>query len=153
ITYLDTHFNRPPLVENIGAEIERQLPGHILLRAGYVGTLAHRLYATYNLDTLPLKYLSLGSLLTQNINSTQARAAGIPIPYPGFNGTVARALTPYPQYTSVTDLEAQIANQSYNSLQINVQRHFGNLTFLSNVTIAKYLTMSDNPAFMSSTAT
>src|SRR5439155_10134447 len=88
ITYLDTHFNRPPLVENIGAEIERQLPGHILLRAGYVGTLAHRLYATYNLDTLPLKYLSLGSLLTQNINSTQARAAGIPIPYPGFNGTV-----------------------------------------------------------------
>src|SRR5207237_9961475 len=99
------------------------------------------------------KYLSLGSLLTQNINSTQARAAGIPIPYPGFNGTVARALTPYPQYTSVTDLEAQIANQSYNSLQINVQRHFGSLTFLDTVTIAKYLTMSDNPGFMASSAT
>lgn len=115
-----------------------------------MGTLAHRLYATYNLNALPLKYLSLGSLLTQSINSTEARAAGIPIPYPGFNGTVARALTPYPQYTSVTNLEAQIANQSYNSLQINVQRHFGSLTFLINATIAKYLTVSDNPGFMAS---
>jgi hypothetical protein len=58
---------------------------------------------------------------------------------------VAQALTPYPQYTAITNLEAQIGNSSYNSLQINVQRHFGSWTFLGNATIAKYLTMSDNP--------
>jgi len=51
------------------------------------------------------------------------------------------------------NLEAQIGNSSYNSLQINVQRHFGSLTFLANATIAKYLTMSDNPGNMNSLAT
>lgn len=145
ISYLDPRFNRPPLVENIGAEVERELLGHTIVRVAYVGTMGHRIYAAYNLNQLPLKYLSLGSLLNQNINSTQAQAAGIAVPYPGFNGTVAQALTPYPQYTAVTNLEAQIGNSSYNSLQINVQRHFGSLTFLANATIAKYLTMSDNP--------
>jgi hypothetical protein len=147
INYLDAHDKRPPLVENLGAELERELPGHVLFRAAYVGTLAHRVYAGYNFDQLPLKHLSYGSLLNQNINSAAAKAAGIPVPYSGYNSTVARALTPYPQFTSVTDLEAQAGNTSYNSLQINVQRHFGSLTFLGNVTLAKHLTMSDSAGF------
>jgi hypothetical protein len=115
IGYFDPRENRPPLVENIGAEIERELPGHIVARVGYVGTLAHRLYAGYNLDQLPLNYLSLGSLLLQPANSPAAVAAGIPVPYAGYNGTVARALTPYPQYTSVSDIEPQNANSSYTT--------------------------------------
>jgi hypothetical protein len=145
ISYVDPKFTRPPLVENIGAEIERQLPWHIVGRVAYVGTMAHRLYASYDLNQIPLSDLSLGSLLNQSVTSTQAVAAGITVPYPGFTGTVAQALRPYPQYTAVTNMEAQIANSSYNSMQINLQRHFGSLTFLVNATIAKYLTMSDNP--------
>ena len=152
ISYVDPHFNRPPLVENIGAEIERELPWHIITRVGYVGTLGHREYANYNLNVIQLKYLSLGSLLNQSVTSSQAQAAGIAVPYPGFTGNVAQALKPYPQYATVTDLEPQIGNSSYNSLQVNVQRHFGTLTFLGNFTASKYLTMSDNPGFNASVA-
>src|SRR5439155_25053735 len=131
--------NRPPMVENFGAEIERELPSHIAFRIGYVGTMTHRFYGAYNMDALPLKYLGLGSLLTNSINSPEAVAAGIKVPYPGFTGTVAQALTPYPQYTSVANLAAQTGNATYNSLQINVQPHFGSLTFLGNITLSKFL--------------
>jgi hypothetical protein len=141
------------MVENIGAELEREIPGRIIIRAAYVGTMGHREYASYNLNALPLQYIGLGTLLNQNIKSAAAISAGIASPYPAFSGTVAQALTPYPQYTAVTNLEAQIGNSSYNSLQINVQRHFGTLTFLANATISKYLTMSDNPGNGNSIAT
>jgi hypothetical protein len=97
------------------------------------------------MDLIPLKDLSYGSLLNQNINSAAAQAAGIPRPYAGFNSSVAQALRPYPQYTSVSDYAAELGNQSYNSFQLNVQRHFGDLTFLANVTAAKNLSNADNP--------
>ncbi len=42
---------------------------------------------------------------------------GIPLPYPGFTGTVQQALRPYPQYTSVSYLNAFRGKTRYNSLQ------------------------------------
>src|SRR4029077_17494763 len=83
--------NRPPMMINVGAEIERELPGQTLLRLAYVGSMAHRMYATYNLNQYPLSYFSLGQLLNANINSPQAAAAGFTPPYPGFNGSVAQS--------------------------------------------------------------
>ncbi len=145
ITYLNPGDNRPPLVENIGAELERELPGRISLRAAYVGTMSHRMYATYNMNTMPLADLSLGSVLNQNITSAAAKAANIPLPYAGFNSSVAQALRPYPQYTAINALYAQIGNANYNSLQINLQRHFGSLTMLGAFTAAKFLSSSDSP--------
>lgn len=145
ISYVDPKFIRPPQVENVGAEIEQQLPWHIVGRVAYVGTLAHRLYASYDMNQIPLSALSMGSLLNQSATSPQAVAAGVTLPYPGFGGTVAQALQPYPQYTAITNMEAQIGDSSYNSMQINVQRHFGELTFLTAATFAKWLTTTDNP--------
>jgi hypothetical protein len=153
ITYVDPHNNRPPLVENLGAEIERELPGRVIFRVGYVGTLAHRLPASYNLNVIPIQDLALGNLLNQNITSAAATAAKIPLPYAGFNSSVAQALRPYPQYTSVTDQFAQIGNSSYNSLQINVQRHFGSLTMLAAFTAAKFLSSSDSAGQNQATVT
>ena len=147
VNYLDQHDNRPPMVENIGAEIERELPGHIGLRVAYVGTFGHRETGSYPMDELPLKYLSLGNLLNLPYNSAQAVAAGITSPYPGFSGTVAQALRPYPQYSGITDFLAQAANSDYNALQVNVQRHFGGLTFLGDFTWSQFLTESDDPGF------
>jgi len=55
-------------------------------------------------------------------------------------------LRPYPQYTGVSDIGGQLANADFNSLQINVQRHFGSsLTFLGNVTLAKMMDMASFP--------
>jgi hypothetical protein len=139
IGYIDRHDNRPELVENIGAELARELPGHVSLRIGYVGTMGHRLESNYNMNVLPLADFALGNLLTQNINSPAAQAAGIRVPYAGFNKSVAQALLPYPQYLSVTNVAGQWGNSSYNALQINVQRQFGSLAFLANFTTSKEL--------------
>jgi hypothetical protein len=37
-----------------------------------------------------------------------------------------------------------MGNTNYQSFQINVQRHFGSLTFLANATLAKLLNLSAN---------
>lgn len=139
--YIDRSENRPPMAENIGFELERELPKQFLVRIAYVGTMAHRLPLNgTNINTLPLQYINLGNLLFANINSPQAKAAGIPLPYPGFNGSVAQALKPYPQYSSVGVLSDQWGNSAYNAMQLNVQRHFGNtLTMLANYTVSKWL--------------
>lgn len=141
IEYLDHSQNRPPMAENIGIETERQLPSRFVLRAGYVGTLVHRLPLNGpNLDVLPLADLTYGNLLYDNVNFPQAIAAGISAPYPGFKGSVSQALAPYPQYASVSKLADQWGSSSYNALQLNVQRHFGAFTMLANYTISKWLT-------------
>jgi hypothetical protein len=139
ITYIDRNDNRPEMAQNIGGELARELPGKISLRVGYVGTMVHRLEANYSLNAIPLSALQYGSLLTQSITSPAAQAAGIPLPYPGFKGSVAQALRPYPQYLGVTNKAAQIGNSTYHALQVNIQRQFGSLVFLSNFTLSKCL--------------
>ena len=139
--WVDHSQNRPPMGENIGVQIERELPKQFVLNIGYVGTLAHRLPLNGpNLNAIPISDISLGNLLFDNINSPQAIAAGIQSPYPGFNGSVAHALAAYPQYSSVSKLSDQWGNSAYNALQVNVQKHFGSLTMLANYTFSKWLT-------------
>jgi hypothetical protein len=132
--------NRPQRIQNVSFEVSRELPGQIAFKATYIGTFAHGLVLAdpYDLNAPPLSALSLGNLLTQNINSPAARAAGIPIPYPGFNSSVVQALRPYPQYQRIVCGNCQVGYSSYNSAQFNFQKRFGSgLTFLANYTISK----------------
>lgn len=149
ILWVNRSQNRPPMALNLGFEIERQLPYRWDIRAGYVGTLAHRLpLQGPNLNALPVSDLGLGNLLYSNINSPEARAAGIPIPYAGFNSSVAQALAAYPQYASVQNQEDQWGNSDYHALQINLQRHFGDLTMLANYTFSKWLSDGDYQGYL-----
>jgi len=111
------------------------------VRASYVGTLVHRLPLNGpNQNALPLNYIHYGNLLFENIYSPAAQAAGIAVPYPGFNGSVSQALAPYPQYSQISTLSDQWGYNNYQAFQLNVQRHFGALTMLANYTISKWLT-------------
>jgi hypothetical protein len=84
---------RPPYFQNWNFDLQREVAGHILLDAAYVGVKGTRLGTDLiNLNQVNSSYLSLGSLLTQSITSPQAVAAGIPVPYPRFTGSVAQAL-------------------------------------------------------------
>ena len=132
--------NKPFRIVNTSFEIGRELPGQVSLKVTYIGTFGHGLVVAspYDLNAPPLSALSLGNLLTEDINSPAARAAGIPIPYAGFTGPVAQALRPYPQYRSIQCTQCQVGNSLYNGVQINAQKRFGQgLTFLANYTIAK----------------
>ena len=53
-------------------------------------------------DQVNPKYLSLGSLLTDSITDPAVVTAGFTPPYPGFTGSLAQALRPFPQYTGVS---------------------------------------------------
>ena len=63
-----------------------------------------------------------GDLLFSNLSSQPQ--LGIPLPYPGFKGTVQQALRPYPQYTGITLLNSFRGKTRYNSLQTTLERHF-----------------------------
>jgi hypothetical protein len=95
---------------------------------------------------MPLQDLSLGTLLSANINSPAARAAGIPIPYPGFNGTVQQALRPYPQYLNIVRANAMVADDLYHSALITAQKRLAQgMHFLVSYTISKEVA-NDGPA-------
>src|SRR5262249_2136534 len=111
-------------------------------RARYGGKFTHGVPTNdlVDLNQLPLRYLPLGQLLSANINSPQVRAANIPIPYPGFNGSVAQALRPFPQYLNISNILAFDKTIQWNAGIFELQKHWGGgLTFLVNYTISKQL--------------
>lgn len=132
----------PGRCQGLDAGVERELPGKMALRADYVANLCHGLATgyIYQLNQLSVADLSYGSLLTQSVTSPQAVAAGIPLPYPGFTGSVAQALRPYPQYQNVYQLGSSAGFLEYNSMQVNLQKRVGTgLTFLVAYTLSKQI--------------
>jgi hypothetical protein len=131
---------RPPMSQNLGLTLQRELPGGMLLEASYVGKLTDRIAQNVNINSLNPKYLSLGFLLDEDINSPQAIAAGYTSPYPGFTGTVQDALLPYPQYPGGVTFHQDTQNAFYHSLETKLQKHFGHgLSFLVGYTFSKEL--------------
>ena len=89
---------RPPYFQNWSFTVEREIASRINLEVTYLGTKGTRLGSgLIHLNELNPSLLSLGSLLTRSVTSPEAVAAGIRPPYPGFTGSVAQALRPYPQ--------------------------------------------------------
>jgi hypothetical protein len=100
------------------------------VRAAYVGTKGTHIFAQeYQHNQVDPSMLSLGrALLTANINSPEARAAGFREPFAGFadlwgaRATVAQALRPFPQYNNVVEGVAAYGNSIYHSFQLYVQK-------------------------------
>ena len=63
-------------------------------------------------------------VLQSNINSPLAQAAGIPSPYPGFNGNVAQALRKYPQYQNIDWRGVPTGESQYHALEVVLERRF-----------------------------
>jgi hypothetical protein len=120
-------------------EIEQKLPWSMNIDAAYVGNHGEHIASNLeNIDQTPAGYLSLGSLLNEQIDSPDAIAAGIPSPYPGFSGTVSQALRPYPQFASVNEGIDPIGNARYDSLQMKMEKRTSNgLAFLVSYTLSK----------------
>jgi hypothetical protein len=101
-------------------------------------------------------YLTLGNDLTMNIsclgNGTcpNAVAAGVKLPYPAFNGTVAQALRPFPQYGNFNQEDNSFTpdrtgNSTYHALQASVNKRFAQgLSFLVAYTVSKNITDADS---------
>ena len=144
-SWMQPNGARLPMVENWNAGVQQILPGGVLIDLSYVGTAAHHLLnGNLNYNQLNPKYLSLGPVLNASIGSPDAVAAGVAAPYPGFQGSVAQALRPYPQYQAITMSSNPIGNNTYNSLQLRAQKRYTNgLSLLVSYTVSKDLTDAD----------
>ncbi len=137
------------VVWNIG--IQRELPGQMFLSASYTGNRGNRLPSQLNpINQMPIQYLSLGSILGEQVNSPDAIAAGIRVPYSGFiaqynaNGaqgaTVQQALLPYPQFASIFDNFDDNGSALYNAMQIQVEKRYSSgLSFLVSYNLSHFM--------------
>jgi hypothetical protein len=148
IEFISPEQGRPGMIINYGLEIQRELARDLILNVGYMGVQGHRLRSNLmRYNNLRNEALNHGNLLLADINSDAARAAGIGAPFPVFEGTVAQALRPFPQYgTILTDCCLENAgNSNYNAAYVKIERRFSQgLNLLASYTFSKALTDADS---------
>jgi hypothetical protein len=158
-------INKPPvdpMVQRWDLEIERELPGHLLLSVGYVGSQGTHLPTDFyrNLDYVPL---------SQVIQLRSSINAVVPIT-DYYSGQTAAALaniwgsnqlprsillTPFPAYSGLSQMPSFDGKSSYNGLNVRLQKRLSSgFTFLAAYTNSKKITntkitqagvMSSNP--------
>ena len=128
IQYWDPTAGRAAYAQNWNFTTQTQLTANTSLEVAYVGSKGTHLPAG---DTDPNQlnpaYYSLGALLNDSITNPAVAALGYKPPYPGFTGSLAQALRPFPQYVTSMAGElssATIGNSNYNSLQVKLQKRF-----------------------------
>jgi hypothetical protein len=123
-TYLGQGFSVPnpervvPWTHQFSFEIQRALPGEILVSAAYIGSRTRDLEVSKGINEIPLSAFALGATaLTQNVSNP---LAGL-IPGTSLNGaTVPRQqlLRPFPQFASITELDLSQGKSEYDSFQL-----------------------------------
>ncbi|MCI0722826.1 MAG: TonB-dependent receptor [Acidobacteria bacterium] len=139
IPYTAPDSNRVGYVQNYNLGFQYALPASFVLEAGYIGNKGTRLVASSfsQLDQLPVSALALGDRLIEPLSANPGLA---PIPYAGFNGTVAQALRGFPQYNGVFQFYTNFGTSHYDSLQLQLTRRFTNgLSVLAAYTWSKAL--------------
>jgi hypothetical protein len=116
--------------------------------ANYVGNKGYRLNSGNfaNMNQLNPKYLSLGDTLLDDISQHPE----IKLPYAGFEGSVAQALLPYPQYAGggVSFQFPHFGSSSYDALQVVASRRLSKgIGFLVSYSFQKTLTNTDSAQF------
>ncbi len=145
IDYLDPKKNgEAPHYQAWSVNLQRQLPWDTFLSVAYSANRVTHL-SGYNINPISQpdpSVLQYGSLLTANINSPAAQAAGFSSPYPAFasqfggGATVFQSLKAYPQYSSVARAFDQAGTTFYNALQIQAEKRNGNgLSYLASLTL------------------
>lgn len=129
-TMIDPDFGKWPYVQHFNFNVQRELKG-LTLEIGYVGNKGTRMNdgQLRNLNQLPPEVLAkYGTRLNNPVrNEAEAAANGIRYPFPGFRGTVASALRPFPQVVgnqTVNVYGSLLGFSTYHSLQAVVNRQF-----------------------------
>ncbi len=120
----------------------QQRLGNGLLELGWISTQARHIPAANleNLNQTPSEFLRLGDLLRRNINDPAVAAAGFSSPFPGFTGTLAQALRPYPQFQLINYIDSPAGSSSYHALVAKYEQRFtSGLAILASYTHSKFI--------------
>ena len=119
--------------------VQRELPGQMLLEVGYAGNRGLKLQQDMELNQIPDSALSLGDQLR----------AQVPNPFfrqitngPLASATVARAqlLRPYPHFQSVVATNQTFASSTYHAAMVSLQRRFNRgVTLNGSYTFSKLI--------------
>jgi Carboxypeptidase regulatory-like domain len=129
-TWITKNSKDLPRYQNYSLSVEHEFGSTLLLSASYIGNHGTRLpskAATLGLlDNMNNpSVLALGAaLLGADINSPEAIAAGIKLPYPGFTGDVAQALRPWPQFTNLNVRSVPFGYSTYNAFTVRLDKRF-----------------------------
>ncbi|HXP86311.1 MAG TPA: TonB-dependent receptor [Bryobacteraceae bacterium] len=148
---IDANSGRPPRQYQWSAGIQRELMRNMVVEASYVGNrgIWWQAPGLLNLNQIPLSRLaSVGlspasPLLTDTLSNPAVIAAGFGgLPYPGFptTQTLAQALRPFPQFTTVNAYWDPLGDSWYEALQVKATKRVSHgLTFLSTFSYQKTL--------------
>jgi len=168
INYADPMLDGiPPDYTNVTFDVQHSFTQNMTISVAYSGSFGRHLagagVAGQFTNQVPVTYLPIGSILSQQLNPANAATesatlrtalttAGIPVPawdaigctlcepFANFTGSLSQALKPYPQYLSLSDPWADVGNSDYNSLQVSINRRMSRgLTFSANYTWSKEL--------------
>lgn len=155
----DPSYGIAGYVQTWNLNLQKELPGRLLLDTGYVGNKGTGLTngSLSVVNQLPTSVLATyGSTLGNSVKSAaDAAKYGIAYPYAGYSGTVGGALRPYPQVygnSTVTTIGAPLGFSTYHSLQVVVNRQFSRgLSLYGNYVLSKNLSNMETAAELSNT--
>jgi hypothetical protein len=143
-------------------DVQRVLPANFAVSVGYIGHKATRLRSDFNrLNALPIEALRLGfPLLNKPLSAVTAderayaQSLGFTLPasnaavFPTFNGNVAQALKPFPQYGRVRNMLESQGQSWYHALQLKLDRRFAQgVQFGASYTFSKLITNASEDLF------
>jgi hypothetical protein len=161
VSYFDENW-KAGRTQQWSLDVQRELPANFAVSAGYIGHKGTRLKSNFGrINAAPLNSLRLGDeilneplsritapgnagdLAFANAARAVAAAAGVALPasnnavFPGFNGTVAQALRPFPQYNNITNVLEHDGQSWYHALQLKLDRRFSRgIQFGASYTLA-----------------
>ncbi|HEY3443927.1 MAG TPA: TonB-dependent receptor [Paludibaculum sp.] len=151
---------RLPEQNNLNFSIQRQLSASMVLDFAYNGVIGSHLQAgMLNINQVPFTALAKygAQLLNSAVDSPAAIAAGIQQPWPDFatffrskkiTPTVAQALRPYPQYTTINTWDGNgdhSGHSSYHAAVIKLDKRFAQgFTFTTSYVFSKLLGDADS---------
>jgi hypothetical protein len=129
VQYMNPNSVKLPRYQNWTFSVQRQLTQSMMVDVAYVANHGTRLITGDQMNDLNQNNPGIlqqypQSQLTATIGTPAAN--GFPSPYPGFTGTVAQALRPYPQFQSIPQFNGANGWSTYNSLQTTFRKNFSN---------------------------
>jgi hypothetical protein len=161
VDFFDPNF-RTGRTFQYGLDVQRQLPWKFVATLSYTGHRASRLRSNFQrLNAVPFNALRLGpAILNKPLSAVTdaerayATSVGVTLPsgpdavFTGFNGSVAQALRPFPQYSSVNNVLESQGRSWYDAGTAKLERRFSNgIQFGASYTFSKLLTNASEDLF------
>ena len=125
VAFVDPH-TREPRSQQLSVDVQREMGWKVLLSAGYVYNGVSRLPVSRNLNALTNSQVLLGaSVLNAKVANPFAGLVGSAYALNASTIAASQLLTPYPQFTTVTENGIPTGNMAYHALQVQMNKRFG----------------------------